>query len=79
MAGVLAAVDVEDLATRWAVDGSAMSPCTVTMSASSDGVMGVAALAVVIAAALAALRIRARRGRHPISSAVVASGGPRHR
>jgi membrane-associated protein len=43
------------------------------------GLIGVAVLAVVIVAALAVLRLRTRRRRRPTRSAVVASGGPRHR
>ncbi|MGW2336642.1 DedA family protein [Streptomyces sp. NPDC001685] len=43
------------------------------------GLIVVAALAVVIVAALAVLRLRTRRRRRPTRSAVVASGGPRHR
>jgi membrane-associated protein len=43
------------------------------------GLIGVAVPAVVIVAALAVLRLRTRRRRRPTRSAVVASGGPRHR
>ncbi|MGW6961798.1 DedA family protein [Streptomyces chartreusis] len=43
------------------------------------GLIGVAALAAVIVPVLAVLRIRTGRRRRPNRSAVVASGGPRHR